>query len=114
MIADDVPDRGHCFVGPTLTFERLFAFLVLGWIGSRRYAARRRSGWRDRSPRRFPGHQLPPTWHGTTTILLDMPSGRPLRAMGIRDRPISPRSPWQKSVLVLLTGTVRRECLSRC
>src|SRR5205807_10545685 len=27
----------------------------------------RPSGWPDRSPRRFPGHQLPPTWCGTTS-----------------------------------------------
>jgi len=30
----------------------------------------RLSGWPDRSPRRFPGHQLPPTWCGTTTACL--------------------------------------------
>src|SRR6266404_990824 len=35
---------------------------------------RRPSGWRDRSPRPFPGHQLPPTWCGTTTVPTDMPS----------------------------------------
>jgi hypothetical protein len=32
-----------------------------------------------------------------------------VRAMGIRDRPISPRSPWQNGII----GTVRRECLDR-
>jgi integrase-like protein len=34
-----------------------------------------------------------------------------LRAMGIRDRPISPRSPWQNGYAERLIGTVRREFL---
>jgi transposase InsO family protein len=34
-----------------------------------------------------------------------------LRAMGIRDRPISPRSPWQNAYVERLIGTLRRECL---
>jgi len=33
--------------------------------------------------------------------------------MGIRDRPISPRSPWQNPYVERLIGTVRRECLDR-
>ena len=33
--------------------------------------------------------------------------------MGIRDRPISPRSPWQNGYAERLLGTVRRECLDR-
>jgi len=33
--------------------------------------------------------------------------------MGIRDRPISPRSPWQNGYVERLIGTVRRECLDR-
>jgi transposase InsO family protein len=36
-----------------------------------------------------------------------------LRAMGIRDRPISPGSPWQNPYVERLIGTVRRECLDR-
>ena len=34
-------------------------------------------------------------------------------AMGIRDRPISPGSPWQNPYVERLIGTVRRECLDR-
>jgi transposase InsO family protein len=33
--------------------------------------------------------------------------------MGIRDRPISPQSPWQNGRMERLIGTVRRECLDR-
>jgi len=36
-----------------------------------------------------------------------------VRAMGIRDRPILPRSPWQNGCADRLIGTVRRECLGR-
>ena len=34
-----------------------------------------------------------------------------LRAMGIRDKPIAPRSPWQNPYVERLIGTIRRECL---
>ncbi len=36
---------------------------------------------------------------------------RRLRAMGIRNRPISPSSPWQNGYVERLIGSVRRECL---
>ena len=34
-----------------------------------------------------------------------------LRSMGIRDRPIAPRSPWQNGHAERLIGSIRRECL---
>src|SRR5260370_26703850 len=36
---------------------------------------------------------------------------RRLRAMGIRDKPIAPASPWQNGFAERLIGSVRRECL---
>jgi len=36
---------------------------------------------------------------------------RRLRAMGIRDRPTAPRSPWQNGHTERLIGSIRRECL---
>jgi hypothetical protein len=36
---------------------------------------------------------------------------RRLRVMGIRDRPIAPRSPWQNGHTERLIGSLRRECL---
>jgi Integrase core domain len=36
---------------------------------------------------------------------------RRLRAMGIRDRPISPRSPWRNGYSERLIGSIRRDCL---
>jgi len=34
-----------------------------------------------------------------------------LRAVGIRDRPIAPRSPWQNGYVERVIGSIRRECL---
>ena len=36
---------------------------------------------------------------------------RRLRAMGIRDRPTAPQSPWQNGHTERLIGSIRRECL---
>jgi hypothetical protein len=36
---------------------------------------------------------------------------RRLRAMGIRDRPIAPASPWQNGFAERSIGSIRRECL---
>src|SRR4029077_13110158 len=36
---------------------------------------------------------------------------RRLRSMGIRDRPTSPRSPWQNGCAERLIGSIRRECV---
>jgi transposase InsO family protein len=36
-----------------------------------------------------------------------------VKAMGIRDRPISPGSPWQNGYAERLIGTLRRECLDQ-
>jgi len=36
---------------------------------------------------------------------------RRLRAMSIRDRPVTPRSPWQNGYVERVIGSIRRECL---
>lgn len=36
---------------------------------------------------------------------------RRIKAMGIRDRPTAPRSPWQNGHVERLIGSIRRECL---
>jgi transposase InsO family protein len=36
---------------------------------------------------------------------------RRLRGLGIRDRPIAPKSPWQNGHVERLIGSIRRECL---
>jgi transposase InsO family protein len=105
-------------VVPTLTFERLFAFLVLGygrrqllWFEVTRHPT---AEWLARQiTEAFP-------WSSAPAYLVrdndraygDVFKSR-VRAMGIRDRPILPRSPWQNAYVERLIGTVRRECLDR-
>ena len=36
---------------------------------------------------------------------------RRVRSIGIRDRPTSPRSPWQNAYAERLIGSIRRECV---
>ena len=103
-------------VVPTLTFELLFAFLVLGH-------GRRRLLWFEvtRHPTaKWLARQITEAfpWASAPTYLVrdnDSAYGHVftsrVRAMGIRDRPISPGSPWQNGIAERLIGTLRRECL---
>ncbi|MDQ2954745.1 MAG: integrase core domain-containing protein [Pseudomonadota bacterium] len=102
----------------TLTFDLLFAFLVLGhgrrqllWFEVTRHPT---AEWLARQiTEAFP-------WASAPAYLVRDNDGayghvftRRVRAMGIRDRPISLGSPWQNGYAERLIGTVRRECLDR-
>jgi transposase InsO family protein len=102
---------------PTITFERLFAFLVLGhgrrqllWVEVTSHPT---AEWLARQiTEAFP-------WVVAPAYLLRDNDGayghvftRRVSAMGIRDRPISPGSPWQNGYAERLIGSVR-ECLDR-
>ena len=105
-------------VVPTLTFDLLFAFLVLGlgrrqllWFQVTRHPT---AGWLARQIT----EALP--WTSALAYLVrdnDRAYGHVftsrVSAMGIRDRPISPGSPWQNGCAERLIGTLRRECLDR-
>jgi Integrase core domain len=115
------PSASHISIhnpGATLAFDRLFAFLVLGhgrrqllWFEVTRHPT---AEWLARQITEvFP-------WASAPTYLVrdnDRAYGHVftsrLRAMGIRDRPIAPASPWQNGHAERLIGTVRRECLDR-
>jgi transposase InsO family protein len=105
-------------VVPTLTFELLFAFLVLGH-GRRqllRFEVTRHPAaeWLARQiTEAFP-------WISAPAYLVrdnDRAYGHAfqcrVRAMGIRDRPISPGSPSQNGIAERLIGTLRHECLDQ-
>ena len=113
--ADAIAAIDLCVV-PTVTFERLFAFLVLGhgrrqllWFEVIRHPT---AEWlAQQITEAFP-------WCSTPTYLLrdnDRAYGnvfaRRVKSMGIRDRPISPHSPWQNGYVERVIGTLRRECL---
>jgi Integrase core domain len=105
-------------VVPTLTFDRLFAFLVLGH-------GRRQLLWFEvtRHPTaEWLARQITEafTWTSAPAYLVrdnDRAYGHVfmsrVRAMGIHDRPISPGSPWQNGYAERLIGTVHREYLDR-
>jgi transposase InsO family protein len=115
--ADAIAAIDMCVV-PTVTFDRLFAFLVVGH-------GRRQLLWFE-----VTGHPTAEwlarqiteafTWASAPSYLVrdnDRAYGRVftarVRTMGIRDRPISPASPWQNGVAERFIGTLRRECLDQ-
>jgi transposase InsO family protein len=104
------------FVVPTIGFDLLYAFVVvrldrrdLVWINVTRNPT---AEWVARQiTEAFP-------WDGTPGYMIrdrDRIYGtivtRRLRAMGIRDKPIAPASPWQNGFAERLIGSIRRECL---
>jgi transposase InsO family protein len=113
--ADAIAAIDMCVVS-TVTFERLFAFLVVGhgrrqllWFDVTRHPT---AEWLARQiTGAFPWATAP------SYVIRDNDgayghvfTGR-LKAMGIRDRPISPGSPWQNGIAERLIGSLRRECL---
>ena len=103
---------------PTLTFERLFAFLVLGhgrrqllWFEVTRHPT---AEWLARQvTEAFPWASAPAYLVRDNDRAYGHVFTSRVRAMGICDRPISPGSPWQNGHAERLIGTVRRECLDR-
>jgi transposase InsO family protein len=103
------------FVVPTLSFRLLYGLLILNHgrrqILSPGVTAHPTAEWVARQLTEACG------WDGTPEYLVrdhDSVYGaiftRRLRAMGTRDRPIAPRSPWQNGYAERLIGSLRREC----
>jgi transposase InsO family protein len=105
-------------VVPTLTFERLFAFLVLGHGGRQllwfEVTSHPTAEWLARQiTEAFPWASAPAYLVRDNDGAYGHVFSRRVMAMGIRDRPISRGSPWQNGHVERLIGTVRRECLDR-
>jgi transposase InsO family protein len=105
-------------VVPTMTFDLLFAFLVLGharrqllWFEVTRHPT---AEWLARQiTEAFPWASAPAYLVRDNDRAYGNVFTSRVRAMGIRDRPISPGSPWQNGIAERLIGTLRRECLDR-
>ena len=103
-------------VVPTLTFDLLFAFLVLGhdrrqllWFDVTRHPT---AEWLARQITEvFPWNLAPAYLVRDNDRAYGHVFTSRVRAMGIRDRPTSPGSPWQNGIAERLIGTLRRECL---
>jgi len=103
-------------VVPTPTFECLFAFLVVGhgrrqllWFAVTRHPT---AEWlAQQIVEAFPWDMAPTYLVRDNDRAYGQAFTNRVRTMGIRDRPISPRSPWQNAYVERLIGTLRRECL---
>jgi hypothetical protein len=60
---------------------------------------------------RFPWHEAPRYLIRDRDAIYGAAVTSQIRAMGIRDKPIAPGSPWQNCFVERLIGTIRRECV---
>jgi len=113
--ADAIAAIDLCVV-PTLTFDCLFAFLVLGhgrrrllWFAVTRHPT---AEWlAQQIVEAFPWDTAPSYLIRDNDGAYGQAFTNRVRTMGIRDRPISPRSLWQNPYVERLIGTLRRDCL---
>ena len=87
------------FVVPTLSFALLYVFVIVRLdrrpsSGSTSHGIQQRNGLRVRLQRRSPGTRLRAIIRDRDGLFGAIVKRR-LRAMGIRDKPIAPASPWQ-------------------
>jgi len=104
------------FVVPTISFRLLYGLLILGhgrgqilWFS---VTAHPTAEWIANQITEACGWEQAPCY-----LIRDRDSAygeifiRRLQSMGIRDRPTSPRSPWQNGYAERLIGSIRRECV---
>jgi transposase InsO family protein len=103
------------FVVPTVAFEQLFGFLVLGHSRRRliwsAVTAHPTAEWLARQiTEAFPWDEAPKYLIRDNDKAFGSVFKARIRAMGIRDRPTSFRAPWQNGCVERLIGSIRREC----
>ncbi len=105
------------FVVPTLGFNLLYVLVIvrldrreLAWINVTSHPT---ASWiAQQITEAFPWGEATPRY-----LIRDRDAvygeavTRRLRAMGIRDKPIAPGSPWQNCFAERMIGTIRRECV---
>src|SRR5262249_11385831 len=103
------------FVVPTIAFQQLHTFLVLGhrrrqllWFAVTRNPT---AEWLARQiTEAFPWDSAPKYLIRDNDRAFGVAFKARIRAMGIRDRPTSFRSPWENGHVERLIGSIRREC----
>src|SRR6267378_100430 len=104
------------FVVPTIGFHLLYGFVIvrldrrdLVWIN---VTAHPTAEWVARQiTEAFPWNEAPRYMIRDRDRIYGAVVTRRLRAMGIRDKPIAPASPWQNGFVERLIGSIRRECV---
>jgi len=77
-----------------------------------KYMAKPRGVWVARQiTEAFPWYEAPRYMIRDRDCIYGAVVTRRLRAMGIRDKPIAPASPWQNGSVERLIGSIRRECV---
>src|SRR5260221_4067270 len=103
------------FVVPTIAFQQLYAFLVLGhrrrqllWFAVTQNPT---AEWLARQiTEALPWDTAPKYLIRDNDRAFGAAFRARVRAMGIRDRPTSFRSPWQNGLVERLIGSARHEC----
>ena len=104
------------FVVPTITFKLLYGFVIvrvhrreLVWINVTPHPT---AEWVARQiTEAFPWNEAPRYMIRDRDRIFGAVVTRRLRAMGIRDKPTAPASPWQNGFAERLIGSIRRECV---
>jgi len=103
------------FVVPTISFDLLYALIIvrldrrdLVWVN---VTANPTAEWISRQiTEAFPWDSAPEYLIRDRDVIYGTLATRRLWAMGIRDKPTAPASPWQNGFAERLIGSIRREC----
>ena len=104
------------FVVSTIGFDLLYAFVIV-WLCRRELiwinvTADPTAEWvACQITEAFPWNEAPRYMIRDRDRIYGAVVTRRLRAMGIRDKPIAPASPWQNGFAERLIGSIRRECV---
>jgi transposase InsO family protein len=104
------------FVVPTIGFDLLYAFIIvrlgrrdLVWIN---VTTNPTADWiAGQLTEAFPWDEAPRYLIRDRDRIYGSIVTRRMRAMGIRDKPTAPASPWQNGFAERLIGSIRRECV---
>ena len=104
------------FIAPTIGFDLLYVLVIirlerrkLVWINVTRHPT---AEWIARQvTEAFPWAEAPRYMTRDRDRVYGGAVTHRLRAMGIRDKPIAPGSPWQNGFAERLIGSIRRECV---